>query len=277
MRLKIYREYGALNSKEVFDAFSAGIVKLGHTIVDSNEDIAVIWSVLWQGRMMQNQQVYQNCQMRKIPVMIIEVGNLKRGITWRLSLDHINGHGQFANTENLDYSRPQKLNVALKSPVLKRKPEILIASQHKFSQQWHEMPSMEQWITETVAKIKNYSDRKIIVRPHPRSPIRLNAIDGVTVEIPRKIPNSYDDFDINYNFHCVINHNSGPAVQAAIAGIPIICDPSSLAAPISEKWENLENPTLPDRQDWFLKLCHTEWTLPELAEGIPQARLIATI
>lgn len=277
MRLKIYREYGALNSKEVFDAFSAGIVKLGHTIVDSNEDIAVIWSVLWQGRMMQNQQVYQNCQMRKIPVMIIEVGNLKRGITWRLSLDHINGHGQFANTENLDYLRPQKLNVALKSPVLKRKPEILIASQHKFSQQWHEMPSMEQWITETVAKIKNYSDRKIIVRPHPRSPIRLNAIDGVTVEIPRKIPNSYDDFDINYNFHCVINHNSGPAVQAAIAGIPIICDPSSLAAPISEKWENLENPTLPDRQDWFLKLCHTEWTLPELAEGIPQARLIATI
>jgi hypothetical protein len=102
-------------------------------------------------------------------------------------------------------------------------------------------------------------------------------MDGVRVEIPNKIPNSYDDFDIDYNFHCVINHNSGPAVQAAIAGIPIICDVSSLAGPISEKWENLENPTVPDRQDWFVKLCHTEWSLAELAQGIPQERLIRSL
>lgn len=277
MRLKIYRQFGALNSKDVFDAFSAGVVKLGHEIVDSNEDIAVIWSVLWQGRMLQNRDVYQSCQSQNIPVMIIEVGNLKRGITWRLSLDHINGHGNFSNADNLDVLRPEKLGIKLNPPLSNRRHEILIASQHKSSLQWANMPTMEQWIEKTIKRIRKYSNRNIIVRPHPRSPVRLNPTAGVRVEIPNKIPNSYDDFDIDYNFHCVINHNSGPAVQAAIAGTPIICDVSSLAGPISEKWENLENPTLPDRQDWFLKLCHTEWTLEELAQGIPQERLIKSL
>jgi hypothetical protein len=75
----------------------------------------------------------------------------------------------------------------------------------------------------------------------------------------------------------VINHNSGPAVQAAINGTPTICDPSSLAFPMSEKWENLENPQLPNREDWFLKLCHTEWTVDEIAQGIPINRLAKDI
>jgi hypothetical protein len=62
-------------------------------------------------------------------------------------------------------------------------------------------------------------------------------------------------------------------VQAAINGIPIICDSSSLAFPVSEIWQNLENPQLPNRDEWFLQLCHTEWTVEEITQGIPLARL----
>jgi hypothetical protein len=75
----------------------------------------------------------------------------------------------------------------------------------------------------------------------------------------------------------VINHNSGPAVQAAIYGTPIICDKTSLAGEISGKFEDIENIKLPDREDWFLRLCHTEWTIEEIAKGIPQSRLFAKI
>jgi hypothetical protein len=276
MRLKIYRQFGALNSQAVFDAFSHGIQQLGHEIVEDNEDVAVIWSVLWQGRMMQNQAVYRAAKADNKPVMILEVGNLVRGSTWRVSIDNINGRGKFANQTDLDYSRPSKLKVNLKPNLVNRRSEILIASQHSFSLQWEGMPSMEQWIQLTVNKIKQYSDREIVVRPHPRSPIHTN-IPGVKTEIPQRVPNTYDGFNIDYNYHCVINHNSGPAVQAAIEGAPIICDESSLAGSISEKWENLENPVLPDRQEWFVQLCHTEWLLKELAQGIPQSRLIETI
>jgi hypothetical protein len=95
------------------------------------------------------------------------------------------------------------------------------------------------------------------------------------VERPTRIPNTYDSFDIFYNYHCVINHNSGPAVQAAINGVPVLCDSSSLAADISIKWSELDNPYVPDRAEWFLKLCHTEWTVDEIRQGTPISRLFS--
>ena len=272
MKFKLYRNFGALNSVPVFDAFATGVISLGHEIVENHEDVAVIWSVLWNGRMAGNQQIYNDCIKQGRPVIIIEVGNLKRGTTWRISEGHINGLGIFGNIENLDLSRPQKLGVGLQSEKLNRRAEILLATQHSRSLQWQGQPSMEQWIRDTIVKIKRYTGRRIVVRPHPRSQIREKFSDAV-IELPKKVVNTYDDFDINYNYHCVINHNSGPCVQAAINGTPIVCDSSSLAFPVSEKWENLENPQLPDRGEWFLKLTHTEWTVEEISQGIPLKRL----
>jgi hypothetical protein len=273
MRVKIYTEFGALNSKPVFDAVRHGLLATGHSVVNDNEELAVIWSVLWQGRMQRNQQVYANAKSKNIPVMIIEVGNLKRGDTWRISLNNINGLGQFANNLLLDENRPAKLKVSLAPLQLKRQSSILIATQHEKSLQWTGMKPMVEWVKETITQIRKYSDRKIIVRPHPRCNIQL-SLPGIEIQQPRKIPNSYDQFDINYNFHCVVNHNSGPAVHAAVAGCPVICDTSSLAHPVSDTIEHIENPALLDRTDWFLKLCHTEWTLPEITAGAPFERLI---
>jgi hypothetical protein len=184
--------------------------------------------------------------------------------------------GMFGNDSDLDLSRPQKLGVTLSPPSTNRRGEILIASQHSRSLQWEGQPSMEQWIKHTIGQVKKYSSRRIVVRPHPRSPLKEKFADA-TIDLPKLIPNSYDSFNIDYNYHCVINYNSGPAVQAAIQGVPVICHTSSLAYPVGEKWENLENPQLPDREEWFLKLTHTEWTLTEIAKGLPLARLEFTI
>lgn len=272
MKLRLYKNFGALNSPAIFSAFEEGAKRLGHTIVDSNEDVAVIWSVLWHGRMIGNQKIYQDCIARGKPVIIIEVGNLKRGITWRISEGHINNLGTFGNNDLLDEKRPEKLGIFLQPEKLNRRPEILIATQHSQSLQWQGQLPMDVWVKDVIYRVKQYTDRKIVVRPHPRSIFRID-VPNIEISRPVKIPNSYDDFDIDYNFHCVINHNSGPAVQAAIQGTPVVCDPSSLAFSVSEKWENLENPQLPDRRDWFLKLCHTEWTVEEIAQGIPLQRL----
>lgn len=276
MKFKLYRSFGALNSPPVFDAFAQGVKTLGHEIVENFEDVSVIWSVLWNGRMQANQQIYQQCAVTGRPIIIIEVGNLKRGTTWRICHQHINRLGIFGNTENLDPLRPQKLGIFLQPEKTQRRDEILIATQHSKSLQWQGMPNMEQWVQTTVSNIRQFSDRKVVVRPHPRSPIRFD-IPGVTIEIPNKILGSYDDFDIDYGYHCVINHNSGPAVQAAINGVPVICDPSSLAFSLSDSIPNIETPKLPYRDDWFLKLAHTEWTVDEIKQGIPLARLENTL
>lgn len=272
MRFRLYREYGALNSRPVFDAFEQGLKSLGHEIVNTPDGIPVIWSVLWHGRMAHNEKIYQTYW----PIVIIEVGNLHRGKTWRVSLNHINSLGKFGNYEDLDPDRPKKLNVAMAPIKENRRPEIMIATQHQRSLQWQGQTTMADWARSTVEKIRQYSDRKIVVRPHPRSPISLN-IPGVEVGMPRQIAGTYDDFDIDYNCHCVVNHNSGPAVQAAIHGTPVICDTSSLAGELSGKFEDIENIKLPDREDWFLRLCHTEWTVTEIAQGIPMQRLMPLI
>lgn len=276
MRVKIYSQYGALNSAPVLNSVKIGLERCGHTIVDNDEDLAVIWSVLWLGRMAGNKNVYQYCKKRSIPTMIVEVGNLIRHGTWRLSLDNINGEGYFANNHDLDIERPKKISVSLQPIKEKRKDHILIACQHHKSLQWEKMPPIDVWLKSKILEIRKYSDRPIIVRPHPRNPVAF-SMPGVKIEQPRKIPGSYDDFDIDYNCHCVINHNSGPAVQAAIQGIPIVCDKSSLAAPVSDILENISTPTLPDRDDWFLKLTHTEWQLSEIENGYPFIRLLNKI
>ena len=276
MRFKLYKEHGALNSPPIFQAVEQGLRSIGQEIVTENEDIPVIWSVLWQGRMAANKEIYHRFRKEGKPVIIIEVGNLIRGTTWRLCLNHINGLGEFGNQEDLDPGRPKKLGVSLKPLSNNRRGEILIAAQHGQSLQWEGMPPMKVWVEETIKKIKQYSSKRIIVRPHPRSLFPL-SIPGVIFESPKKLQGTYDDFDIFYNYHCVINHNSGPAVQAAINGVPVICDESSLAGKLSGSIENIENISLPDREDWFLKLTHTEWTIDEIRTGLPIQRILSKL
>ena len=57
---------------------------------DMNCDAAVIWSVLWQGRMIKNQQVYNHYRDAGKPVIILETGNLIRGETFKVCINNIN-------------------------------------------------------------------------------------------------------------------------------------------------------------------------------------------
>ena len=275
MRFKLFRQHGALNSPPIFDALEQGLKVCGHEIVDSNEDIPVIWSVLWNGRMMPNKQVFDAYRKVNKPVLIIEVGNLKRNTTWRISLNHIHGSGIFGNDENLDIDRPAELGINLKEINHNRNSDILIATQHSKSLQWEGMISMDKWVSSVIEKIRETTDRKIILRPHPRSPMPgiEHEFKNVTRQNPIHVKGSYDNFDINYNYHCVINHNSGVPIHAAIAGTPVICDKTSLAFPVSDKLENIDNPKLLDRHEWLVRLSHTEWTVEEIAQGIPIKRL----
>lgn len=271
MKFTLYKNYGALNSKPVFDAFEQGLSVLG--LKSAEGGIPVIWSALWQGRMTKNREIYTSARQQNRPVIILEIGNLCRGITWRVGINHVNNSATFANNDTLDANRNHKLKIPFLNYRPCRRDEILIACQHEKSFQWQGQPSISQWVSSTVHQIRKFSDRPVVVRPHPRSPF-VFSIPNVKLDTVIKIPNSYDDYNINYNYHCVVNHNSGPSIQSALQGTPIICDATSLAYPVSDVFENIDTPVLPDRTDWFLKLLHTEWTIEELAQGIPQQRLL---
>lgn len=270
MKISYFPDQTALNSKPVISAFLASCQQQGWTVVENSldADVAVIWSVLWAGRMMRNLQVYNHYRSLNRPVIILEVGNLIRGTTWRVSVNNVNRLGNFGSGD-LDKLRPNKLRLALQP--YNQETAVLIACQRQDSLQWQERTN--SWLTDTVEKIRKYTERPIVVRPHPRYSIKIN-IPNIKVENPKAVPGTYDDFDLDYRkFHCVVNHNSGPGVQAAMNGVHTICDQSSLAWPISISFSEIENPPVKDRTDWFIELCHTEWTVDEIAQGIPLKRL----
>ena len=59
MKFSLWTDYGALNSRPVFDVFATSLVDNGHTIVynDNTADVDVIWSVLFNGRMARNKTI----------------------------------------------------------------------------------------------------------------------------------------------------------------------------------------------------------------------------
>jgi hypothetical protein len=71
----------------------------------------------------------------------------------------------------------------------------------------------------------------------------------------------------------VVNHNSGPGIQAALAGARPLVSKSSLAHPVAIDLAQIEKPYVVDRQRWLVEICHTEYTLDEIRKGTWLKRL----
>lgn len=278
MKFSLFPNHGALNSKPVFEAFAQGIKNLGHEVVlhNLNADYYVIWSVLWQGRMRGNQEIWNIAKKSKKPVIILEVGTLIRGTTWKIGLNHINALGYNFENFNIDYGRSKKLGLSLK-PWKKTGQNIVIFGQHSQSEQWSTRPPVNDWLKNIVVEIKKHSNRPIVYRPHPRDRF-FQKIEDFSTSIPVKIPNSHDVYNHEHelsNAWLAINACSGTGVQAAIEGTPVFVEKDSLAWPVSiETLQNIESPPLPDRTVWFEKICNTEWTIEEIVSGAPLINFI---
>jgi hypothetical protein len=233
-------------------------------------DAAVIWSVLWNGRMAPNQAVYTHYQAQNKPVIIVEVGALYRGNTWKISINNVTAQGYYGHQDCLDWDRPRKLNISLATQTVTR-PEIVVALQHTKSLQVAAIADMTQWVHDTVLLLRHYTDRPVVIRPHPRCSIPLPP--GSVVEQPRRVANTYDAYDMHFDCHAVVNYNSGPGIQAAIAGVRPVVDATSLAHPVGVDWASIEQPYTVDRDLWLVQICHTEYTLQEIQQGLWLKRL----
>ena len=274
MKISLFNNFGAKNSVPVFQAIAQGLSAQGHTVVyhDITADVAVIWSMLWSGRMRPNQEVYQAFRRQGRPVIVAEVGMIQRGQTWKIGVNGT-GIGSY-NFDNLIPNRAATLELILKP--WRSGTNIVIAMQRHDSGQWHDQPPINQWLESTVAEIRNHTDRSIVIRSHPRSGCHIPP--GCLIDRPHLNAGSYDDFDFERvldTAHCVLNWNSGPGPQAVINGVPAFVGPSSLASPIAN-WDlsQIEKPSHPDRTQWLEQLAHTEWTVEEIKTGVPFRRLV---
>jgi hypothetical protein len=275
MKFSLFTQNGPLNSPPVWEAVRKGLIKLGHSVDENNidTDIPVIWSLLWHGRMIKNRSIWHQFRNLNKNVLVIEVGGIKRNTTWKVGLNGINRMAQFPN--NINDDRANQLGINLR-PWRTQGEHILICLQHTKSEQWKELPPLEQYIQNTVAEIRRHSERKIIIRSHPRCLIQQTPkLKNVEYEIPKQIENSYDDFDLNFaNAWAVVSWSSNPGIHAVLNGIPAFVGYQSLAYDVANKdFSTIENPIMPDRQQWLNNYVHTEWTVEEIAQGLPFSQL----
>lgn len=263
----------AQNSGPVLAAFLQSCRHAGIATLENSwdADAVVIWSVLWHGRMEKNQLVYEHYRAQNKPVIVIDVGALRRDVTWKISINNINALGKYGHQKNLDWDRPAKLGLRLYNHI-RTKDSVVIATQHAKSLQVAHF-DYAQWIEDTIQHLRTITDRMIVVRHHPRCRLPFNDQPGVSLDSTNKIPGTYDSFDINFSYHAMINYCSGPGIQAAIAGCPVITDTSSLAHPVSITYDELENPPQIDRDRWLVEISHTEYTVEEIADGLWVKRL----
>lgn len=275
MRFRLFRENGALNSAPVFDAFAKSLNVFSHEENESFE-VAVIWSVLWNGRMAKNKTIWDYCQQNNIPVIVLEVGGINRGTTWKVGINGINREAYFGEPGNPG-DRAEKFNLKLK-PWIEDGEHIIVCGQHDKSHQWRNMPPMSTWVYDTISELRKHTDRRIVFRPHPRC--RLSGIEhefkNVVRQEPAQVPNTYDDFDFGVdNAYAVVNWSSNPASHAVINGVPVFVGPESLAWPVGNPMlSTINDPLKPDRTQWLNDLAYTEWTIEEIQKGEALLRLL---
>ena len=283
MKFSLWTQYGAQNSKPVFDAFAHSLVAAGHDVVWNNPvcDVDVIWSVLFNGRMAQNKTVWERAVAQSKPVVVLEVGGIKRGTTWKVGLNGINRDAFFGDAGN-DSRRSDLLNLRLK-PWRTDGEFILIAGQHDKSLQWRNMPRMSNWFLNTYDEIRKHTDRPIIFRPHPRCrlPHIERGLKHVYRQEPQHVNGTYDDFDMQFNnIWATISHSSNPGIHSVISGVPSFVSNSSLAYDVANDIDflhNIEEPLMTDRTQWLNDYAWTEFTVEEIAQGIPLKRLTSKL
>jgi hypothetical protein len=238
-------------------------------------DVIVIWSVLFAGRMAPNRDIWVDAIRSGKPVVVLEVGALKRGESWKVGIGGINRKAQFVKPFEDNRFENFGINV---EPWKTGEGYITLFTQRPDSQQWEGMCSVEEWCKTAIKHIRKHSDRKILIRPHPRDHITkwhtLQGIEDCYFAFPEQI--GHDKFNHEQVFkstYASLNHSSGPSIQTALAGIHTVCSYDSLAYDVSDTIQNIETPLNKDRTEWLQMLAHTEWFIPEIEKGIPWKHL----
>lgn len=139
------------------------------------------------------------------------------------------------------------------------------------------------WVLETIETVRKYSDRTIVIRPHPKNESRNVGRIKETI-LTKKLKNvilsenpsdggnqggASLDKDLA-NAHCVITYNSLSGVEAVCEGIPTFAmDNGSMVWPVAHKdLSQIENIKYNiDLQDWKNKIAYTMWNKQEVSSG----------
>tara|TARA_B110000503_G_scaffold124993_1_gene192112 strand:- start:100 stop:1041 length:942 start_codon:yes stop_codon:yes gene_type:complete len=134
---------------------------------------------------------------------------------------------------------------------------------------------VQDWIIDTVKRIRKHSDRTIVIRSHPGDKKAQQYFTGRFNRISN-LPNvKLSEFgtplevDLNKAW-AVVNHNSSSIVGPIIQGYHAFCtDPekSQCAEVTHHNFQDIETPKEFDRQQWLERISMFHWKFSELEDG----------
>lgn len=260
----------------VIKAFADSISNFGHSVrlISGTEtpfcDVAVIWSLLWTKR--ERKQIYLYYRERNIPLIVLEVGALKRNVLWKVGINGINRRAKWIEPF---MDRVSALGITMLD-WRQTGSHIVVCGQNQMSNEWP-FSSMESYLLDQIHKLRCYTDRPIVVRPHPRYPVRLPNLGGsISVSVP-KFVGGFDNYDFTQAVSgawAVLSYNSNCGIESTLQGIPAFVGESSLVWELGNTdLSRIESPKLEDRFQWANRIAHTEFSIEEIRSGFVWERI----
>jgi hypothetical protein len=127
------------------------------------------------------------------------------------------------------------------------------------------------WCNNTIAKIRLFSDRPIVVRAHPgdRAAKRYLKLNHPNV----KISKNTELLEDLHKAWATITYNSSPAVASAVEGVPVFVTDSNPKNSQAYEVANtdlskIESPNPPERQQWIEKISMCHFNFEDLRSGV---------
>lgn len=134
-----------------------------------------------------------------------------------------------------------------------------------------------EWCVDTVHRLRSFTDRPIRIRAHPGDKKAHRYVRRITDTLVKQGVRRFFVSDASTSLvddltgaWALVNHNSSPAVAAAIRGIPVISTDivRSQAREVSSADLSLiENPPVFDRDQWLRRLAQFHWSHDDIVSG----------
>jgi hypothetical protein len=131
------------------------------------------------------------------------------------------------------------------------------------------------WLQQKISDIRKYTDRTIMVRPHPGAYKPTDFLQFKTKHYQTRLgvqvlePTAARLTDNLQQAHAAVFFNSSASVAAACAGIPIFVDDVSCVswAVANQDIAKIESPDQYDRQQWINDLAAAHWSDEDAKQG----------
>lgn len=265
---------------KMLTAFAKGLCATGIEPIISNVnnyvdvDIAVIFGVykksvpisFARGEIMRKQT-----EANRLTI-VIEKGFIDRDEYYMVGMNGLNNRAYF-NNDDCDDLRWNQLDKKIKQMNLNGK-NIVICGQVP-SDASVQAVDIVDWYGLLIKQIRDISQRPIVFRPHPLALNTTPEFIGTT----RSHKTLQEDFDDAY---CVVTYNSNTAVDAVIAGVPVVAfDCGSMVWDICGKSVNsIEFPLIPFAKDidqWANNIAYAQWNIDEFRQGLPFTHLMQVL